>query len=198
MAKIYVHQYKREEGKLPFQIDEYLCDSFKEIFPKIKARLTKSLNGLSSLVYQVPLLGGLNEVEVSQISYGENRNIIYTDLRTEGLFGDKIHRKLETILDAFKLVEDQSKRATITLPQTEIIKRNSTIFPLIEAEKNARIVVEAIKKNKLESISIVVKNPYEGEYMKLEAMSEAVKAGLNLNVSYDSKTNHLSFRLNKN
>jgi len=119
-------------------------------------------------------------------------------LRAEGLFGDKINRKLETILDAFRFVEDKSRRATIILPQTEIIERDATTFPLIEAERNAKIFVETIKKKKEKSISITVKNPYEGEYMKLRAMSEAIKAGLNLSISYNQETNRLSSRINEN
>jgi len=47
MSKIYVHQYKRVEGKLPFQIDEYLCDSFREIFPKINNPAAAELRGIN-------------------------------------------------------------------------------------------------------------------------------------------------------
>ncbi len=192
--RIYSHQFSSENRDSEFQTYEKLEEAIKKSFPEVKARLHQTF-GKSSLLYRIPVLLGLNEVRLSAISFGKGeRGLTYAYVNTEGLFGDKINRRLLKTLEALGMKED-ARRAETLVPYSEILERRLNEFSVATADKQVDELVKELieasiqhrQRDENEPINSVrlasskslsnIINHDQGKYIEISANSKIQNTG---------------------
>jgi hypothetical protein len=138
MVTEYNHRYKKKTEENPLKTFGEIKEIVRKDFPNLYARIGQDAFQAPKMIYRIPVIGGHNEISLYPVIYrgdGQpDRNIIYLELATESLLGDRINRKLRRTLDEMEFSEEMDLREKRQITKEEIDYREESDFHLGTAE----------------------------------------------------------------
>jgi len=196
MTKEYSHFYRKNVEGHTGPIRNPIDIKLQQTFPNMQARLITSIFGDKQLAYRIPTIGGLNELTLSEASYGGDgklcRNTVELDLTTTGFFQDRINKTLNRLLNYFELTENTEIATFREISSEELRTRKNLEFHLATANKT---VAEILKKMQISrKCGTCIDDIYSsdlGEYLVLKITEHASNISLPLSINYNPKLKKL-------
>jgi hypothetical protein len=189
--KEYQHHFRHSE-KVSEKIGDRVIEALTiETFPNIEARFAPYLENRRRLKYFLPTLGGLNEFSTSMISYDNINFDIYLNLKTSGVFGDIINKKLKEALRSFNFTEE-GKPLFKEVSLYDLLTKRKNTFHLKTANETIEEIVQSLQTGNTESRCLdEVTNPELGIYLETAVNRKAIESKSNFQAKYFSQAKKL-------